>query len=232
MKEYEIILRLLVAMFVGGFIGYEREYKQRPAGLKTHALVCIGASIISMIQILISKDAINIINSNIGLKEVLKVDLSRLGAQVITGVGFLGAGTVIQEKGSVKGLTTAASIWIVACIGLAIGMGYYFLSIVSTIVVFAVLVILGKIEKKHIDKATKIKIEIKYIDREAAMSSLYGVFKDKNIEVLNMECKYKEECNKNVECCTYYVLIPPYINTLNLIAELNAFKEFIEIKII
>ena len=144
MKEYEIILRLLVAMFIGGFIGYEREYKQRPAGLKTHALVCISAAIISMIQILISKDAINIISSNIALKEVIKVDLSRLGAQVITGVGFLGAGTVIQEKGSVKGLTTAASIWIVACIGLAIGMGYYFLSIISTIVVFLVLVIFGK----------------------------------------------------------------------------------------
>ncbi len=232
MEKYEIIVRLLVAMFVGGVIGYEREYKHRPAELRTHSLVCIGAAIISMIQILISQDAINIINSNIALKEVLKVDLARLGAQVITGVGFLGAGTIIHEKGSVKGLTTAASIWIVACIGLAIGMGYYFLSIVSSIVVFLVLVSFEKIEKKYIDKTIKIKIEVKYVDREAAMSALYKVLADKDIEILNVECKYKEECNKNTEYCIYYVLIPPYINILNLIIELSAFKEFIGIRII
>ena len=136
MLVYEVAIRLALAVVVGGLIGYEREFKNRPAGFRTHILVCLGAAITSMIQLYSIQDATNMIIQYPELANAMKVDIGRLGAQVITGVGFLGAGTIIHEKGSIKGLTTAASIWTVACIGLAVGLGYYTLTILSTIFVF------------------------------------------------------------------------------------------------
>jgi putative Mg2+ transporter-C (MgtC) family protein len=146
LKIIDIIIRLALCILAGGLIGYEREFKNRPAGFRTHILVCIGACIISMIQKFSLEETVRIINENPQLANALKADIGRLGAQVITGVGFLGAGTIIHDKGLVKGLTTAASIWVVACIGLAIGLGYYAISILSVISVFIVLVALKKFE--------------------------------------------------------------------------------------
>ena len=134
MLAYEVAIRLVLAVVVGGLIGYEREAKNRPAGFRTHILVCLGAAVTSMIQLYSIQDTTNLILQHPELQNVLKADIGRLGAQVITGVGFLGAGTIIHEKGSVKGLTTAASIWTVACIGLAVGFGYYTLTILATYV--------------------------------------------------------------------------------------------------
>ncbi|KYH33983.1 putative Mg(2+) transport ATPase [Clostridium tepidiprofundi DSM 19306] len=145
---YNVLIRLAMAVFVGGIIGYEREFKNRPAGFRTHILVCVGAAVVSMIQLYMVKNSVEIILKNPELANALKVDIGRIGAQVITGVGFLGAGSIIHEKGLIKGLTTAATIWVVACIGLAIGMGYHYLSIFSTIVVFGVLVSLKKFEER------------------------------------------------------------------------------------
>jgi putative Mg2+ transporter-C (MgtC) family protein len=152
MRIADVAIRLTVAIIVGGCIGYEREMKSMPAGFRTHILVCVGAAVVSMIQLFIIQDTIRLIQQNPGLESVLKADYGRLGAQVITGVGFLGAGTILRDKGSVKGLTTAASIWTVACIGLAIGLGYYFLSLLSTICVFLVLVVLKKFEAIFFEK--------------------------------------------------------------------------------
>lgn len=148
MKFYQIIARLLMSIIVGGIIGYEREFKNRPAGFRTHTLVCVGATIISMIQINTIEETKQIIIDYPVLQGALKADIGRMGAQVITGVGFLGAGTIIHEKGLVKGLTTAATIWVVACIGLAIGLGYYSMSIIATVSVFICLVVLKAMEKK------------------------------------------------------------------------------------
>lgn len=159
MSRYEILLRFVLSIIVGGLIGYEREYQNRPAGFITNILVCVGASIIAMIQILIVQDSINMLLGNPDLANSLKVDSGRLVSQVVSGVGFLGAGAILHNKGSVTGLTTAATLWVVACIGIAIGMGYYFLSIISAIGVFCVLVILRKVKFKIQRKATNKQIE-------------------------------------------------------------------------
>lgn len=148
----EIIIRLLLALIIGGVIGYERELQNRAAGFRTHILVCLGATIISLLQIEIGNQAIEMIKVNESLAEVIKVDYGRLGAQVITGVGFIGAGTIIHNKGNIKGLTTAATLWIVACLGLAIGMGGYYISIFSTIIIFITLVFLKRIEGDFLSK--------------------------------------------------------------------------------
>ena len=129
----EIIVRLILALIIGGLIGYEREMKNRAAGFRTHILVCLGATVVSLIQIDIGNKVIEMIKINETLSEVIKIDYGRLGAQVITGVGFIGAGTIIHTKRNIRGLTTAATLWIVACLGLSIGMGEYFISIFATI---------------------------------------------------------------------------------------------------
>ncbi len=127
----DVFMRATVAVLIGGLIGYEREVRQRPAGLRTNILVCLGAAVIAMVQLQLVETAIAITAVNPELLAVVKVDLARFGAQVVSGIGFLGAGTIMVQKGTVKGLTTASTIWVVACIGLAAGYGFYEIALVA-----------------------------------------------------------------------------------------------------
>jgi putative Mg2+ transporter-C (MgtC) family protein len=129
----EVALRLLLAMVMGGAIGYERQYKSRPAGLRTHILVCMGACVIALIQVEIATGAMRDALDHPDLAGVIRSDEARLIAQVVSGVGFLGAGTIIVTKRSVTGLTTAASLWAIAGLGIAIGMGFYTIALSSFI---------------------------------------------------------------------------------------------------
>ena len=129
MDSLSVIIRIFLAIGIGGLIGYERQYSNRPAGFRTHILVCVGAAITSMTELYLVAMFSSMLIVHPELLNVLKGDIGRFGAQVITGVGFLGAGTIIVHKGSVKGLTTAASLWTVACIGIAVGFGFYFLRV-------------------------------------------------------------------------------------------------------
>lgn len=133
----ELIFKLFLACLLGGIIGLERESVNRPAGFRTHILVSVGATIV-MITNLELFDAIG--NSNI--------TPDRLGASVISGIGFLGAGTIIRDGSAVKGLTTAASLWTTACIGLALGSGFYTIAILATVFVFLTLEFFPTIEKR------------------------------------------------------------------------------------
>ncbi len=135
----EVALRLACAMLVGLIIGTEREYTNRPAGLRTHILVALGACVVSITgEILFAH-----------YKELGAIpDPARLSAQVITGVGFLGAGTIMREGASVKGLTTAASLWAVACLGIACGFGYYAVALLGMVFIFITLTVLEYIQHK------------------------------------------------------------------------------------
>lgn len=126
-----ITFRTLLAMFIGGLIGWERESTHRPAGLRTHMLVAVGSCVIMQLG---SFNA-----THIGAE--FNVDPSRLGAQVISGIGFLGAGTIMKEGTTIKGLTTAASLWVVACLGLAVGSGAYAISVIGFVSVILTLTI-------------------------------------------------------------------------------------------
>ncbi len=155
-----VVIRLLLAVIFSGIIGLDRAYKHRPAGLRTHILVCLGACIIAMIQKNIGFDALEMARQYPQYKGVIRADDARLIAQVVSGIGFLGAGTIIVEHHSIRGLTTAASLWVVACLGIAIGMGDYIIAIVGFLVVYAVLGFLKKIIK--ISPVRKLKIEYKH----------------------------------------------------------------------
>ncbi|MGK0466919.1 MgtC/SapB family protein [Clostridium sp.] len=226
MLAYEVVIRLVLAVIVGGLIGYERESKNRPAGFRTHILVCLGAAITSMIQLYSIQDTVNIILLHPELQNAIKADIGRLGAQVITGVGFLGAGTIIHEKGSVKGLTTAASIWTVACIGLAAGLGYYTLTILSTICVFVVLVFLKTIEAKLFKNTKIVKIEIQYANKKNMVEKLEQYFDGMGIKVKNIEFLIEDE-DENIHYSTtmYTILAPKHINSSMVIQKLCAFEE-------
>lgn len=127
----EIILRLILAVLFGSAIGYEREIKGHDAGLRTHILVCVGACIITLVQLQVTYSTIEMALSEPDLTQVLNTDMTRIPAQIISGIGFLGAGTIIVTKKSVTGLTTAASIWAIAGLGIAVGMGSYFLALIG-----------------------------------------------------------------------------------------------------
>lgn len=129
----EMIARLLLAVALGGLIGFERELTHRPAGLRTHMLVSMGAAIFTIISISFGEDP------------------ARVAAGVVTGIGFLGAGSIIALRGHVQGITTAATLWVVASIGLGVGVGEYALSIISAVLVFAILQI-KRVEEKIVPR--------------------------------------------------------------------------------
>lgn len=130
---WQICLRLLCAMLVGLVIGTEREYTNRPAGMRTHILVALGACVVSITGQMLFHEY-----RALGATP----DPARLSAQVITGVGFLGAGTILKEGATVKGLTTAASLWTVACLGIAAGYGYYAVALAGMVFMLITLTIM------------------------------------------------------------------------------------------
>lgn len=129
--EYEFILRIFCAALLGGLIGLEREYRAKEAGFRTHFLVALGSALFMIVSAYGFEGAMN--------NELQRWDVSRVAAQVVSGIGFIGAGTIIFHKSenAVRGLTTAAGVWVTAAIGLACGAGLYVLSIASTLMVLA-----------------------------------------------------------------------------------------------
>ena len=124
----EFIIRILAATFLGAIIGLDREYRTKAAGFRTHVLVALGSALFMIISVHgfddLPKDQMT-----------LRMDPARIAAQVVTGIGFIGAGTIIFQKNVVKGLTTAAGLWVTAAVGMACGVGMYTLAVVSTIIV-------------------------------------------------------------------------------------------------
>lgn len=132
----EVLLRLFVAAALGGAIGLERELRERQAGLRTHLVVSVGAALFTLV-------------SAYGFTDFgARVDPTRIAAQIVTGIGFLGAGAILHERGSVVGLTTAATIWVVAAIGMGVGAGAYAEAVGTTVMVCLVLIGLRPIERK------------------------------------------------------------------------------------
>ena len=133
----DFILRILVAALLGGAIGLEREYREKAAGFRTHFLVALGSALFMIISAYGFTDLLNPGGAYHDLSSEMnhRLDVSRIAAQVVSGIGFIGAGTIIFQKNAVRGLTTAASIWVTAAIGLACGAGMYELSAAATFLV-------------------------------------------------------------------------------------------------
>ncbi|MDU5107971.1 MgtC/SapB family protein [Clostridium sp.] len=221
----DIIIRILMALIIGGLIGYERELKNRAAGFRTHILVCLGATIVSLLQIEIGNQAIAMLKSNENLYQVINIDYGRLGAQVITGVGFIGAGAIIHNRGNIKGLTTAATLWIVACLGLAIGMGGYYISIFSTIIIFITLVFLKRIENKFIFKNKFEKFEVEYFKEDKIEKEIEEFLEKKKIIIKKIEYNYYD----NKVYAVYSIIKTKEIKIEGLLRELKENFQIIKV---
>lgn len=157
MDTFDIIIKLALIILFSGLIGFEREYNQRPAGFRTHMLVGISAAIISIIQVYIADKNLSLALANPEISNIFIYEQSRLIAQIISGIGFLGAGTIIVTKKHVIGLTTAASLWATASLGIAVGLGYYKLALISFIAIYLVLILLKRIS--ILQRISNIEIE-------------------------------------------------------------------------
>lgn len=134
--EIEIVLKLVIAAGLGLLVGFEREMHRKPAGLRTHSLVCMGSTLFTIVSLSITG---------------FNVDVSRVAAGVVAGIGFLGAGMIFRADERVRGLTTAAELWVLAAIGLAIGIGYYFAAIATTIIVLVILIPVKNLSKEIVE---------------------------------------------------------------------------------
>ncbi|KPU46282.1 putative Mg(2+) transport ATPase [Oxobacter pfennigii] len=227
MKMGEVLLRLVLAIVIGGLIGYEREFKNRPAGFRTHILVCIGAAVISIMQMYSVQETTDLIMKNPILSSALKADIGRMGAQVVSGVGFLGAGTIIHYKGSVKGLTTAASLWVVACIGLAVGHGYYYLSILSTASVYFVLVALRKVETRFFEDANNIKVKINYLNKKDTLAKLENYFMSNEHKIIDIE--FVQEYEEGEDTAIYTLSLPRHLKAEKILFDLSEIQEILKV---
>jgi putative Mg2+ transporter-C (MgtC) family protein len=171
----QMTLRLVLALILGGLVGLEREQNNHPAGFRTHILVCLGAALIMLLSMYGFGQFVNEPN--------VRLDPARLAAQVITGIGFLGAGTIVLNGSSISGLTTAASLWVVAAIGLATGAGFYYSAVVTTLFVLIILWILNKVEKKWLRGKQLRTVSIEMPDRPGNLASITSVLAARGAEI-------------------------------------------------
>ncbi|PSL34382.1 putative Mg2+ transporter-C (MgtC) family protein [Planomicrobium soli] len=177
----DIIIRLLLTAVLSGLIGIERESKQQPAGLRTHVLVGTG----SCLMMILSVTGFDLFLS-MG-SDAIRFDPGRIPSYVISGIGFLGAGTIIVQRGSVKGLTTAASIWVAAGIGLVVGIDMYFVAVLTTAIVLVTLHFLEKLERKYLAIGNQKIVVVIAEDRDDSFAIITKIFEENQLEILRFE---------------------------------------------
>ena len=181
---FTVLLRLILAVIAGGVIGIERSYKNRPAGFRTHILVCVGATIASMTGIYLY------------LNMHLPTDISRLGAQVVSGLGFIGGGTIIVTNGNrIKGLTTAAGLWACGIIGLATGAGFYEGAVFATVMVLIAETVFSYLGSK-IPHNEKFKILLQYSEK-SSLNDVMRYLKDHRMSISNLEITGKRDSSQS-----------------------------------
>ena len=166
----------MLAMICGGAIGVEREINRKPAGLRTNVLICFGAALYMIISRQISSGA-------------PYTDPARLAAQVVAGIGFLGAGVILQARGSVTGLTTAATIFVVGAVGISAGEGLFGLAVFSTILIILVLVVLRKVETAVLKRARLFHYHLKTPDPAEFLESLLNLLEKENLRLEDFDVK-------------------------------------------
>ncbi|MGX7200444.1 MgtC/SapB family protein [Enterococcus nangangensis] len=220
-------LRVFLALVCGIVVGYEREVKNHPAGLRTHQLVCVGACLFALLQVKLNID-VTTMGANVpSYGNVVKVDAVRILAQVISSIGFLGAGSIIVTKNTVTGLTTAATLWSVAALGLTIGTGHYEIAGIVFLALFFIMHI-----SLHLFQANvKRRVTIQYYDAAVTKAWLNQYFADRKIVVFTMTLDYQRSATGELLYTdTYGLRLPkdlPYdvfmadLATLATIAEVN-----------
>ncbi len=186
----EYLLRIILAGVLGGFIGIERKRRGKEAGLRTHVIVAMA----STLMMVISKYGFSDLYSN----DKISVDPTRIASQIITGIGFLGAGMIFVQKKTIKGLTTAAGVWATAGIGMAIGAGMYLIGVVTAIIIIIVQVLMHK-NFKFLQVHNEANISLTIVDSAEAVSYLKTYFSSLNVHVESMSVKKGANSTLDVE---------------------------------
>lgn len=208
--QFDMILRLLLAGVFGAMIGFERKSRLKEAGLRTHFLVAVGSALIMVV-------------SKYGFFDVLHVDgveldASRVAAQVVSGIGFLGAGTIIVQRQAVRGLTTAAGLWATSGIGLTVGAGLYWIGLSATILVLIGLEILNRSLSHMIPSVSKMTIHLN--ERKESLMEIFSLMEQKGVEVTNYQVEYPK--NKEYRISLEMNLkMPPSVKESTLITILD-----------
>lgn len=169
----EIVMRILVALIMGGVIGLERQYHDKPAGFATNTLICVGSTVFAMLSILSAY--------------YLGGDPARIAAQIVAGVGFLGAGSILRDGNKISGLTTAAGIWLVAAVGMAIGYGHYFIAFIATASVLILQLFVRKMMNTFDYVQLYDSLTIKCSPKWEIVEKIKSVFKNNEAEIIKDE---------------------------------------------
>ena len=205
---WEVVLRLLLAMFMGGLIGLEREFVNRPAGFRTHTLVCLGSALIMVTSEYLFHS----------YHEFVNLDPARLGAQVVSGIGFLGAGTIMNDGHRVRGLTTAASLWVVGCVGLAIGAGFYLGGLTTFILAYFTLIFLKRFERLFEKKGGVLNIAMTIVDAPGQIAKVTDVMGRFKVQIKDIDVEGTDGDYMDV---VFSVSLPPIVDKSTFIAELK-----------
>jgi len=219
MAWYVVLLRVALAIIVGLSIGIEREYKNRPAGMRTHVLVCMGACIVALME--------SIFAANMdGAPNGVTYNFGRMTAQVISGIGFLGAGTIFTASKKIAGLTTAASLWSVGCLGIAIGYGLYAVALMGGVLVLIVLMSMQKIV--HVNTAKKV--EIKFVHRVETIDFINAYFSRHFIQTLDLDFTVEVREDRNIYTNLYTLHLPSTVKFTDMVNDLSEHPNVMSIR--
>lgn len=209
---YTAAIKLLISFFLGAIIGVERQFRRREAGMRTFTLICMGSTAAMLVSIWIPQIYPDFLNGDPG----------RIAAQVLTGIGFLGAGAIMQSHGSIYGLTTAACIWVMAVIGLAVGAGMYIPAFLATLLTLFVLVSLEKLEKRMFLNGVNKMLTITCSTATPDLKAVRKILEDRNIFIVSVSFETLYEENRSVIVYKVNVkAISSYTNLFNEIRQLG-----------
>lgn len=174
---FELTVRLILSILLGGIIGLERKTINKPAGFRTHILVCLGSTMIMLVSLFIFSR----------FQGKANIDPGRIPAQVVSGIGFLGAGTIIIEGATVKGLTTAASLWTISAIGLAVGIGFYYGAVLATFLILLTLITFNKLEEFILKKKFLQPMTLVVKDIPGQLGKIGSFFGEMNIGIKDVK---------------------------------------------
>ena len=207
-----LLARIAVAVVIGAVIGIDREIKNRPAGMRTHVLVCVGAALVSLIE----QQTVACVLA-LGEQSVVNVSMSRITTSVISGVGFLGAGTIFMTERKISGLTTAASLWCTACIGLAVGSGFIFMGAAAGAIVLVILRLMQRIV--HVN--TLKRLEVQFIHRAQTLAFLNDYFSSMGVKILDVDFHAENRPEGNLYTNLYTLSMPSHTSYVDLIGTLS-----------
>lgn len=202
--NYLLLIRLVAAVICGGIIGWERGGTKHEAGLRTHIIVCLGAA------------SIMVVSQCIVEQYAIEQEIMRMGAQIVSGVGFLGAGSIIMDGNRIRGITTAAGLWTTACVGIVVGAGYYIVALVVVFLMLFTMLGLRSATRKLMQKSSKsaVKVEITGPD---SLKNAINVMLDLNVGIKSLKTYYDEK--KQSDIAVMEILLPQELTVEALLYE-------------